>query len=374
MSSRLRSNNKINHIDNSLYHLSFSHCLGIGPVKFQKLMAYYKEVKKAYEASLKELEDLLGVSLAQRFIQFRNEFDPIKKIDELKRKRIIVLTLEDSRYPACLKNISDPPICLYVKGDLNNFNFEKDFFFGVVGTRRPSPYGQQITRLFSSPLAQAGVIIVSGMALGVDTLAHWSALDTSSKTIAVLGCGVDVVYPPQNQKLYEKIVDGGGVVISEFPPGHTVLPGLFVARNRLISGLSRGILVIEGTKKSGALITARYAALQGKEVFAPPVPLTSPLSEAPNILLKQGAVFVTDAEDILATFNLKIKTLQRKNDPQLTKEEKGICDQLIVQAMSSDELSIELNIKIVDLLSLLSNMEVRGVVEKNMEGKYQLKL
>lgn len=262
-------------LKNISYYLAFSHFLGIGPVRFEALMKYFGNVKGAYNAREIELAKTIGSHYAGKFLQFRNEFDANEKIEELKKKEITVLTEEDEHYPGQLKNIPDPPICLYVKGNVDNLNFEKDYFIGIVGTRKPTSYGQKIAGKFAYELASAGFVIVSGMAIGVDTVAHLSCLEAKGKTVAILGCGVDIVYPRQNEKLYQNIIASGGLVISEFPPGHTVLKGLFIARNRLISGLSKGVLVIEGASDSGALITARYAAEQGKEVFAPPGPLTS---------------------------------------------------------------------------------------------------
>lgn len=359
---------------NKHYYIGLSHCLGIGPVRFQKLIAHYKDVKKAYEADLKELTELIGPKTAQGFVDFRQKFDLAQKEKEIRQKGIVIVAQEDKNYPKSLINIPDPPICFYVKGNINEFDFEKSFMFAVVGTRKPSSYGQQIAKLISCQLIEAGATLVSGMALGIDTIAHQTSVDYKQKTIAVLGCGVDIVYPPANKKLYNEIIECGGLIISEFPPGHTVEPGLFVARNRLISGLSRGILVVEGTKESGALITARYGAIQGKDVFAPPVPLTSYLSEAPNILLKQGAIFTTSAKDILAEYNMKTGKPVSIDKEQLSKEEIIIYEHLSKQVCSPDELSILSNIPISSLLPLLSMMEVKNIIKRSDDGSYQLQL
>ncbi len=352
------------------YYLGFSHFLGIGPMKFAGLVAQFGSVQKAYEADITQTEKIVGRSYAQKWRIFRSTFDPIAKLEELEKKEITVLTQEDYRYPPQLKQIPDPPICLYVKGDMSLFDFVRDTYFAIVGTRKPSSYGQHITRMFSKQLAQAGVFLVSGMAMGIDTITHMTALDCGTRTVAFLGCGVDIVYPPQNKKLYNRILTEGGLVISEFPPGMTVLPGLFIARNRLISGISRGVLVVEGTHTSGGLITARYAAEQGKEVFAPPVPLTSDLSEAPNILLKEGATLVTSGEDILSVLNIYTTVSKKQSVVDLTPEEKRIVAALQSESLSSDELSRALHIPIHVLLSLLSILEMKGCVVKNEEGRY----
>jgi len=356
----------------NLYCLGFSHCYGIGPIKFKTLINYFDSPEAAYRASQDELTGVLGSNLAERFIQFRARFDLEKKQKELDQKGIIVLTQQDTGYPQALLNISDPPICLYVKGDIHKINFKKEFFFAVVGTRKPTSYGEQLTKKFANELTLAGLTIVSGLAIGVDALAHSSCLSAGGKTVAVLGCGVDIIYPAANSNLYYQIVNGGGLVVSEFPPGHTVLKGLFIARNRLISGLSKGVLIIEGGKDSGALITARYAAEQGKEVFAPPAPITSEMSTAPNLLLKQGAKLVTSVEDILEEFNLK-KTLTVKQVAGLSSEEKQIYEVVNIEPITTDDLIDKTKLPAGKLLSVLSMMEIKGLVEKDSSGKYVVK-
>lgn len=360
--------------DNTHYYLGFSHFWGIGPVKFEALIKYFGDVEKAYNTKESELTNIIGSHFAAKFIQFRSQFDRQKLAQDLKKKEIVVLTQENEDYPTSLKNIPDPPICLYVKGNVNNFNFEKDYFIGIVGTRKPTSYGQKIAGKFAYDLSSVGFNIVSGMAVGVDTIAHQSCLEAKGKTVAILGCGVDIIYPRQNEKLYQNIIKSGGLIISEFPPGHTVLKGLFVARNRLISGLSKGVLVIEGAADSGALITARYAAQQGKEVFAPPGPLTSQMSQAPNLLLKQGAKLVTSVEDILEEFNLT--TYPKKREmlvSNLNGDEKTLFDVLINEPKAANELTQTINFPISKTLLVLSNLEIRGIIEKNSEGKYQVK-
>ncbi len=356
------------------YYVGFSHFLGIGPTRFAALLHYFKDVKKAYQASRSDLGKIIGINLAEKFVEFRGKFDPIKKLEEFKRKEIKVSPLLMRSHAKSLQQIPDPPICLYVKGNIDNFAFEKDYYFAVVGTRRPTPYGEQVAKKFALELAQAGFIIVSGMAIGIDTIAHKAALEAGAKTIAILGCGVDIIYPPSNLKLYNDIINQGGLVISEFPPGHTVLPGLFIARNRLISGLSMGVLVVEGAKDSGALITARYAVEQGKEVFAPPGPLTSEMSTAPNLLLKQGAKLVTSIEDILEEFNLRLVPKKKEEiEAELEGDEKVIFAILRSEPKLSDEIVNQSNFSVDRVLNLLSMLEIRGVVEKNREGRYQLK-
>lgn len=358
---------------NTKYYLGFSHFLGIGPMRFKALMQYFGDIKKAYEADESSISYIIGPYYSNSFVQFRNKFNAEEKIEELRKKQITIITQADERFPQSLKTIADSPICLYVKGDVNNFSFTKDFFIGIVGTRRPTSYGEQITKKFTYELANAGFVIVSGMALGIDTTAQETALDAKERTIAVLGCGVDIIYPPSNRRLYERIIKNRGLIISEFPPGRTVVKGMFISRNRLVSGLSRGVVVIEGVSDSGALITARYAAEQGREVFAPPGPLTSNMSAAPNLLLKQGAKFATSVEDILEEFNLKI--IPKKLDStrlNLTQDEKLIFNLLLNEPHSADEMVEKIKLSINEIFNLLSGLEIRRIVERNSEGKYQI--
>lgn len=357
------------------FYTGFSHFLGIGPVKFAALVGYFKNVKEAYLADKKDLQEVIGINWAEKFIQFRNRFDPAEKLKELRNKQIEVIPIGYPLYPKSIQAISDPPICLYVKGEIRNFNFVKEFFIAIVGTRKPTPYGQQIARKFAEELTRAGFVVVSGMAVGIDTVAHRACLAVEGKTIAVLGCGVDVVYPAINNNLYRTIINSNGLIISEFPPGQLVAKGLFIARNRLISALSMGVLVVEGGKDSGSLITARYAAEQGKEVFAPPVPLTSEMSEAPSFLLKQGAKLVTSEEDILEEFNLKIAPKKKEEiEAELTESEKIIFQLLQPDAKSGDEIAEQTKLPITNILNLLSILEIKGIIEKNSEGNYQIRI
>jgi DNA processing protein len=360
----------------SIYYLGFSYFLGIGPARFQALINHFQTAKNAYLAKEKELEQIIGKNLTERFVTFRNQFDLKKELARIEKKKIQIICLDDRLYPKNLANIADPPICLFVKGDTSLFqklNEDKLIFFAIVGTRKPTSYGQDLAAKFATDLAASGLVIVSGMAMGIDTIAHQSALAQNQPTVAVLGCGVDVIYPQINERLYHQIIEKGGLVISEFPPEQTVKKGLFVARNRIISGLSKGVLVIEGTKTSGALITAKYAAEQGKDVFAPPAPLTSTLSEAPLLLLKQGAKLVTQATDILEEFNLRLlpKT-QAEIDQLLTDEEKEVFQALIKEEKSADDLVLELKKEPATIFHILSALEIKGVIKKDDHAKYRI--
>lgn len=267
----------------------------VGPVRFKLLYEYFGTAKKIWEADKNELINVgLSLNLVEKFVLFRKNFDFKQHLTELSRKEIKYFCLLDKEYPEILKQIPDPPVVLFVKGDLGDLGK----VIGVVGTRKMTSYGHQACVKLSKDLVLKGVTIVSGLARGIDTVAHRTALENGGRTIAVLGTGVDIIYPPENRELYYKIINNGAVV-SEVPPGNFVEKGAFRLRNRIISGLSKAVVVVEGAKESGSLITARYALEQGREVFAVPGPINSKTSEGTSYLISQGATIVTDVEDLL---------------------------------------------------------------------------
>lgn len=266
--------------------VGFSVCPGIGPVRFRLLLTHFGSAKAAWEAPLSDT-----------FVRFRNSFDRDAYLLRLNKLHVSVLTLNNPKYPRLLKEISDAPFLLYVKGRGSKINLEKTI--AVVGTRRATQYGEDVTKKIVRGLVARGFTIVSGMACGVDAVAHKTAIEAGGKTIAVLGCGIDIMAPSSNASLYWAIVHGGGAVVSEMPLGLRPAKGLFVARNRIISGLSLGVVVTEGADNSGALITARNAGEQGRDVFAVPGPITSTYSRGPARLLKNGAKLVESADDII---------------------------------------------------------------------------
>lgn len=354
------------------YSLCFSYTPGIGPTRFDALLHSFGSVKKAYNASFEAVSNVIGTHFASSFHSFRNTFEPEVELKRLEKQEITVLDRNHDLFPTSLREISDPPICLYVKGDMSQYDWDKDFLFAVVGTRNPTEYGKMITAKFSRELAENNAVIVSGMAMGVDALAHWAALHAGKRTIAFLGCGVNIVYPAVNSHLYKEILQNSGLIISEFPPDIRTIKGHFVTRNRLISGISKGVLVAEGLIDSGSLITARYALAQGKEVFAPPAPINSSFSKAPNLLLKEGAKLVTEVDDILEEFHMQNTASVKK--PALDGLEKEVYEVLSKDSFTPDDLSRSLNRPIFQILPLLSNMELSGIIEKNEVGKYQLVL
>ncbi len=340
----------------------------IGANRFKKLMSYFPSAKEAWEASFGELKRAgLEEKVIEAFTQKRSKISPDKEIEKVIKANINIITIKDPRYPKLLKEIYDPPALLYVKGNLARL--EDEFSFAVVGTRRLSNYGQQVTSTITRNLAQAGLTIISGLALGVDTLAHKATLEAQGRTIAVLGCGLDRVYPLANENLAQDLIANQGALVSEFPLGAPPLKHHFPFRNRVISGLSIGVLVVEAAIKSGALITARAALEQNREVFGVPGNIYSPTSQGPNNLIKMGAKLVTSCQDILEELNLSgvREFIEAKKIIPETKEEAKILEFLNAEPVHIDDLVKATRLETAAISSTLSIMEMKGKV-KNLGG------
>lgn len=273
----------------------------------------------------------------------------------------------DKNYPRLLKEIYDPPKELFFLGEIKA---EENLPLAIVGTRKVSNYGKQVTIELGRSLARAGFTIVSGLALGVDGLAHQAAIDVKARTIAVLGCGLDKIYPPNHKKLAEKIITQGGLIISEYPPGTPPIKHHFPTRNRIIAGLSLGVLVIEAPETSGALITARYALEQNREVFAVPGNIFNQNSIGTNQLIKLGAKLVTKPEDIFETFNLDLPKKQKKEIKPANKEEEAILKVLSDEPISIDEIVKQSGLNTSIVSSTLIMMEISGKVKNLGGGQY----
>lgn len=288
--------------DEKRYWLGFSAFEGIGPVRFRLLIKYFGSAQKAYEASERDLRKInLPEKIRESFLKFRKNFNLDSYFVRLKEKGITTLFYEEENYPNLLKEIDLAPPVLYIKL-AENTNVKEIFSkkaIAVVGSRKVTSYGEEVTRSITRELVLRGWCLVSGLARGVDRVAHETAIENRGITIAVVGSGLDKVYPPEHKLLEEGIVRSGGLIVSEYPLGAKVSPGNFPARNRIISGLSLGVVITEAALDSGSLITASFAAEQGRDVFAIPGPINSPLSEGTASLIKKGAKLVTKVEDIL---------------------------------------------------------------------------
>jgi DNA processing protein len=277
-----------------------------------------------------------------------------------------VITLKDEEYPKRLRDIYDPPALLYVRGELKK---EDELAVSIVGSRKTTPYGRWFTEKVSQELARYGVTIVSGMARGIDSLAHWGAISGGGRTIAVLGCGVDVIYPSENRNLFAKIIDHGAI-LSEFPIGSPPEGGHFPRRNRIISGLSIGVVVAQASEKSGSLITAGYALEQGREVFAVPGNVGTESSRGTHRLIKEGAKLVESSEDILEEI---LPQWRRGGEatpkveaprPDLPEEERVLYELLGETPLHIDVMIRESRLDPGKVSSILLNLELKGLVSQ----------
>ena len=289
-----------------LYWLALKLVPGLGVRNSLRLIKIFGHPERIFHSSLTELRaavprlPLATVEAIHSGIPFEDAANELRKTEGA---GVAVIPYQDPRYPARLKEVFDPPILLYALG---RAELLQEDTFAVVGTRRPTAYGRQTAEKLSRDLVQAGLTHVSGMARGIDACSHRGALDAGGATIAVLGTGVDVPYPRDNRKLYDEIAERG-LVLSEFPMGQTPFPQNFPIRNRIISGMSMGVLVIEGAQYSGSLITARLALEQGREVLAVPGAITSKQSWGPNLLIKDGAKLVQEASDVIEELPLEVR-------------------------------------------------------------------
>ena len=352
---------------------------GIGPLIYKRLVDRFGSPEKVLSASRADLLGVAGMTenAAQSVLRAASAQGPQKEIACCRENGYRIITLHDAQYPYRLARIADPPPYLYALGE----DIPAGPAVAIVGTRNCTRYGISMARRLSADLAAMGMVIVSGMARGVDSAAHRGALEAGGKTVAVLGSGLSVIYPPENRKLYFDIA-GNGTVISELPVKELPNSYNFPARNRIISGMSLGTVVVEAAKKSGSLITARLAAEQGREVFAVPGNIQSYKSTGTHALLKQGARLVERADDVIeelapllvAGFASREETSPAARETgraavDLTAAEKRIYDTLDSYPAHIDELAQRLKTDAGSLLADLLNLELKGMAVQ-MPGKY----
>ena len=343
---------------------------GIGPVRFKVLIKHFKTAESIWKAPEKTLEKILTPKLFVQFTKFRKTFDIKRYFDLISKLKIEVITVNDNNYPGLLKEIPDAPPVLYVKGEIPR----QKRVIAVVGARKMTSYGREVTEILVRDLVAAGFTIVSGLARGVDSYSHRVTIGNGGKTVAVLGGGLDKVYPPENAALANEIAADHGAVISEFPIGMGSVPGNFPARNRIISGLSLGVLVTEAGEDSGSLITAGCAGEQGREVFAVPGPIYSKLAKGPAGLIKQGAKLVMNVEDILEELNLDVGSgmLGVGEVEGDSEDEQVIIDMLKDGPVHIDEIARASNLPASKVGSILSLMEIKGKIKSLGLGSYSL--
>ena len=357
-------------MNNIQYLLALHSIDGLGPIRLKALVEYFKDPKLAWEANGSEIRSIgIPQPTVDLLLETRKKLNPEEYAKSIEGSGIKWATLFDDNYPAPLKQIYDPPIVLYYKGEILP---EDERAIAVVGTRKMTGYGKAVTEQFTKGLVSAGLTIVSGLARGVDTQAHITALEEKGRTLAILGGGLNQIFPPENTDLAKKIEDGSGAVVSEFPPDYPSVAGNFPARNRVISGLSKAVLVTEAAADSGSLITARLALEQGREVYAVPGPITSSLSVGPIDLIKEGARPVSSAQDILDDLGInRAQSAKGKVQSQeLSESEKSILDCLENESMHIDEICRKLNINTAVVSGTLLKMEIVGLVQNLGSGTY----
>lgn len=372
--------------ETELYWLALALTPGLGPRRGIRLVERWGEVRAIFSASRGDLEDSgLSGAVAQSIASGCIFDEALEQQEKARATGCHILPYQDPSYPQHLRDILDAPLVLFARGDVHLLH---EVNVAVVGTRRPSAYGKAAAYKLSRDLAELAICVVSGMARGVDTAAHRGALDVGGKTIAVFGCGIDLVYPAENRDLAAEIAETG-LVLSEFPLGSPAYPQNFPLRNRIVSGISYGIMVVEGAQYSGSAITARLAMEHGREVFAVPGNITSRMSWGPNLLIKQGATLVHDAADVLNQLPSQLRVrlyrqmheqqegggyavtpspetpamdpMHRKVLSQLRADEGLLLDQLMDQlpAMSSSEI-----------IGALFQLEMEGLVKQDIGQRY----
>ena len=362
----------------------------IGSIRLKNLLEYFKSPLKILSSPKEKLVRVEGIGekIASQIVEAKRKFDLKKELELAKREDVKIITINDDSYPENLKQIYDPPIVLYVKGEIGLPEDKKAI--AIVGSRRASYYGLSAAERFAESLALLGITIVSGMARGIDSQAHRGALRVKGRTIAVSGSGLLNIYPPENKGLFQEIFKSGAV-ISEFPMETLPLAQNFPRRNRIISGLSLGVLVVEAARNSGALITADFALEQGREVFAVPGKVDSSTSWGTNQLIKQGAKLVDNIEEIIEELSphlrelphilkRKPQDLQRREErqtketlrPSLTYDEERVYNTLSPKPKHFDEILMELEFPISKVISSLVNLEMRRLI-KELPGKLFVK-
>ncbi|MDP8266131.1 MAG: DNA-processing protein DprA [Candidatus Aceula meridiana] len=346
---------------------------GLGPVRIAKLISYFKTPQKVLSVSAKDLvaSGIVPPKIAGNIEEFEADAFLEKEYELIKRHNVEVICLNDKSYSELLKEIADPPPVLYVKGKIKK---QDDMAIAIVGSRRASIYGVSVAEKFSAGFCDYGITVVSGMARGIDTAAHRGALRARGRTIAVLGSGLARIYPAENKKIFDAIADAGAV-ISEFPMQTAPLACNFPRRNRIVSGLSLGVIVVEAAKRSGALITADFALEQGKDVFAVPGQVDSPSSLGVNDLIKQGAKLISNVYDVIEELGLELKRSVSSQDEENLKDFSGLSDQEreVLKRISSkgihiDQLALECQITTAKLSAALLSLSLKKRI-KQLPGK-----
>ena len=357
-----------------LYWLGFNHVAGVGPVRLQMLREAFTDLEAAWNASPEALRQAgLDRRTIANLVEIRRTLDLKALHHQLDSLGAAALTLEDTDYPAILKEIADAPPVLYVQGSLSASD---NWAVAIVGTRKATAHGRDMAYTLARQLAQNGVTVVSGLAAGIDAAAHRGALDGGGRTLAVLPCGIDSVYPPEHHQLASQIVSSGAL-ISELPLGVQAEAKNFAPRNRIISGLSLGVVVVEAPTRSGALLTADSAAEQGREVFAVPGLPSNPVSHGANRLIQDGAKLILEVQDILEELNLTRDTPQTRAEvtqiaPETPLERQVVAALLEEAPLHVDDLCRQCGVAAPEMSAALMLMELKGLVRQSGSMQYSL--
>lgn len=357
-------------MDARAYWVAFNTVRGIGAVRLRLLLDHFGDLEVAWH-SPSEAYRAAGISpkIVERIQQRKDSLsieDYWKKIIDAGIK---VLTWDDDDYPNRLRDINQPPPVLYTRGTLT---FEDEWAVSIVGTRRVTSYGKRVVEELAGFLARNGITIISGMARGVDTVAHRAAIENGGRTIAVLGCGVDTIYPPENRKLADDIMQAG-CMLSDYAPGVPPDSKNFPPRNRIIAGLGLATVVIEAGERSGALITANFAAEQGREVFAVPGQIYAPQSKGTNLLIQQGAQPYLSGEELLRLLNFEMIDEQRvvRTNFEIDPFERDIIKLIANEPLHIDEICVQSNENVDRISATLVMMELKGLVQQDGNLNYQ---
>lgn len=350
-------------MDDKKYWIGFNLIKGIGAVRMQGLVAYFGDLESAWKADPAELAQAgLGAKLVERVLGARKQVNLDQVWAKIEAQGIQIFTWQDESYPARLREIDQPPPVLYVRGE---YLPDDVFAVAIVGTRKVTPYGRQVTEEIASFLAANGITIISGLARGVDVIAHQTALKAGGRTLAVLGSGVDKIYPPEHRGLAEQMMTRGAI-ISDYAVGTPPDASNFPPRNRIISGLSLAVVVVEAAETSGALITAEFAAEQGREVFAVPGSILAPQSKGTNRLIQNGALPLLSPNDLMQALDLTRigeKKMVRKLVPS-DETEARVLDVLGPEPVHVDEIRNLANLPIEKVSATLALMELKGMVRQ----------
>ncbi|MBF8984290.1 DNA-protecting protein DprA [Lutibacter sp. B2] len=353
----------MNKIEEKYYIAWLLNVKGVGNKTLSKLLSYFGSAENIFKSKYESLNNIRGINknVIHNIVENKSE-DKVKQIlNSLEKYNIDLLQKTDVDYPENLKHIYDPPMILYKKGIIDH---EDANAIAIVGSRKASAYGKYVTHELAKELAKRNITIVSGMAYGIDTIAHQTALDHGGRTIAVLGCGLDICYPKTNYNLMKNI-QNNGAIISEYPVGIQPVAGNFPARNRIISGLSKGVIIIEASLKSGSLITANFALEQGRDVFAVPGNINSTGSCGTNKLIQEGAKLVTCIEDVLEELNIKISTKNDDIEVDLSETELEIYNAILEkQPLHVEELMKGYKWNMNEINGIITILELKGIIQR----------